>query len=284
MNTILIDDRGDVWANASLRLRDAFAPTCSDDEYCDYLIRNLGFVSVSVFGRSCQFKLHPAVLTSNTLDSLIHWLATRQFDRYVMNYYDREWKFELHGEADVVTGRLLMLFSLKQLVRPSDFIAEEMVAGEQADNPMFASLIKSWPELVTNLHQDGLRNILNTLTKGRYFLVRVDSAHDRLVYHAAGNGFTKLNNDWLSSVRETPIDQQPDRAYGRWVRAGYKKILTENRPMLEAIDAIVDSPEVGRHRLRYQRIMLPARSPDNTRWLLGASAMDNSIDLRAKQA
>ena len=281
MSTILLDDRGELWTNAEIRLKQAFASTCPDEEVVGYLVRNMGFVAIDAYGRSCQFRLRPSTLSVRTFDSLITWLSQHRYQRFVMNWLDSEWRLELYGNSDVVVRRLLQLVDLKQSVRPGDFLAKPLSQSEVESNTAFGSLLKNWPMLAGNLHHDGLRNILSRLTNRRYFLVRLEAENQRLMYEVAGNGFTPVNNDWLAAARGLPIEQQPDPAYGRFVAAGYRQALAGQAPIFEAVDAIVDSKAAGRHRIRYNRVMLPTQAADGTRWLLGASTMDTSIDLRA---
>ena len=71
---------------------------------------------------------------------------------------------------------------------------------------------------------------------------------------------------------------------GHWVAASYDRVIKSEVAAFETVDAIVETQTAGRQRIRYTRIMLPSQSADGTRWLLGASAMDNRIDLRLESA
>jgi len=277
---LLIDDQGEIWGNAAIQLKQSFGSASSEDDLSNYLVKNLGFVAVNGYGRSCQIRIRPSVVTHQALDSLIYWLADHKFDRILTSYFDTDWRIELHGAADIVAQRLLQLMSSEQLIRPGDFVSEKIQLESLPNSEVFASLLRNWPLLSGNLHQDGIRNVLHQLTRGRYFLVRQDRSSNQVVFQDIGSGFAILDNDWLSSARGMPVEQQKDGAYGSWIARRYRHVLQQPEIVAEKVDAIVSTTKYGRYRVRYNRLILPAGAPDGSKWLLCSSILDERIDLR----
>lgn len=284
MSLLLIDDQGELWGNAAIELRQSFGPTHADDDLAAYLVKNLGFVAVNAYGRSCQIRVRPSVVSPKALDALIYWLADRRFDRIVSHIFDTDWQIELHGAPEILAHRLLQAMTKRQLIRPGDFIAESIPLETLPNSAVFSSLLQSWPMLSENLHQDGIRNVLHQLTRGRYFLVRQETGSGDVVFQDVGNEFATLDKDWLSSARGMPVESQKDSAYGRWIASKYREIMKRPAITTEKVDAIVSTTKYGRYRVRYNRLILPTTGPNGDKWLLCSSILDERIDLRVQPA
>lgn len=277
---MLIDDQGEIWGNAAIQLRQSFGSATSAEDLSNYLVKNLGFIAINGYGRSCQIRIRPSVVSHQALDALIYWLADRKFDRILTSYFDTDWRLELHGAADIVAQRIIQLMSSEQLIRPGDFVSEPVQLECLPNSEVFASLLRNWPMLSNNLHQDGIRIVLHQLTRGRYFLVRQDPSSSHVIFQDVGSGFATLDNDWLQSARGMPVEQQKDGAYGSWIAKKYRNILKQPEIVAEKVDAIVSTTKYGRYRIRYNRLILPTTGPDGSKWLLCSSIMDEHIDLR----
>ena len=98
-----------------------------------------------------------------------------------------------------------------------------------------------------------------------------------------GNGYTTHGREWAEDTRGTPVELQPDLAYGTWIKTTYESAMRASDPVIQDVDAIVATPEFGRYRLRYKRLILANRNGPEP-WLLCSSALDERIDLRLSSA
>ncbi|MGF1650522.1 MAG: hypothetical protein ACFCUN_08725 [Hyphomicrobiaceae bacterium] len=283
MRLILIDDRGELWGQSSPIARRSFAGPSGDEGYTTYLVRNLGFAAIDQFGASLQVRLRPAITSQATFETLMTWLARQTCERVVLNYFDGEWRLELHRSTALLGHRVLELINTLQLARPRDFIARPAPVDSLNDFPVLMSLLRSWPQLRERVHQDGLRRILAQITKDRYTLLRYDPSTRALVIEESGSGYTSYGKDWPKRARGALFEQQPDVDYGHWLRRTYDAALQCEDPLVHDVDAIVSTPEFGRYRLRYKRIILPCHTQAGT-WLLASSTLEDSIDLRVDEA
>ena len=284
VNILLIDDRGEFWGTATISLRKSFGPTWSDEDFSQYVVKNIGFVAINVFGKSCQVRIRPKFVSSHAFASLTEWLSERRFARIVISHFDDDWKLELHPGNPHALRRLAELVSQVQLARPNDFLVRKLPITAAPKIPALHSLFSNWGNLSRSLHSDGLRNMLNQLTSGRYLLVREDAEAGRIMLSDVGKGYFSLDDQWIAKAPGTPIEMQPDRAYGEWVAGSYRSVLQRSMPSVDAVDAIVSQSKYGRYRVRYNRLMLPFNSADGSKWLLCSSVLDESIDLRTQQA
>ena len=111
-------------------------------------------------------------------------------------------------------------------------------------------------------------------------MVKQGAGHDKLVFHSFGNELFSDYDTWRTCAVGAPIEEMPDRSYGRLVMPGYYDAMAENAPRVEEVDAIIRWPHYGRSRLRYQRLIVPVQAPGESPLLIGGSILDPRIDLR----
>ncbi|MEL6299065.1 MAG: hypothetical protein AAFQ45_10895 [Pseudomonadota bacterium] len=279
MRLLIIDDQGELWGESSSVIRTSFASSYADDGFSAYLVKNLGFAALDIYGRSCQVRVRPAITTQATFETLIGWVASNDYQRVALSHFDGDWNLELHASPDLLSHRLMQLINTKQLTRPTDFIAQESSVDTLASYPALKSLVENWDMLTANIDASGLQRILRQLTQGRYTLLRYEDATDQLLIEDTGAGYTTYGKDWPKLARGAPFENQPDPDYGHWLRDTFAEAISSADPLVHNVDAIVSTPTFGRYRLRYKRLILPFHAKGNT-WLLASSAMEDRIDLR----
>src|SRR3546814_7221508 len=65
--------------------------------------------------------------------------------------------------------------------------------------------------------------------------------------------------------------EQNDKVYAHWTQAGYARLLNENQPVLEEVDAQIKQTSGSFNRRRYVRLLLPWRTPEGARHITLAS-------------
>ncbi len=279
MRLLLIDDHGELWPENSKVLRKSFASKMSRDGISAYLVKNLGFVAVDSFGASAQVRVRPAILTPAAIDTLLAWMRTVHYERIALAYFDTDWRFILVPSVEALAARLDALMTAQAAARPAEFITRASDVATLAHYPALQSLIDNWEKFSRELSDEALARIVRQLTRGRYVIVKRDASNEHLVMSEAGTGYRTMGKDWAMAARGAPVAEQPDAAYGAWLSQCYERALALNEPIVEDVDAIVTTPEYGRYRLRYKRLMLTPRGT-NSDCLLCSSVLDDRIDLR----
>lgn len=281
MRLLLIDDRGELWPESSNVIKKSFASTGARDGVSAYLVKNLGFIAIDKFGASLQIRVRPAIVTQAAIETALNWLSRDNFERLLLAYYhDDDWQFELVREPTLMGHRLIQLVNLHQLKRPGDFIAAPSDVATLAHYPALQSLIDHWDKFSRELSPEGLTRIVRQLTRGRYVIVQRDTGSGRLVLAETGGGYRTHGRKWANDMRGAPVEDQQDAAYGRWIAQCYERALAQPGPTVHDVDAIVTTPQFGRYRLRYKRLMLAPRVSEGAPWLLSSSVLDTRIDLR----
>ena len=280
MNLLMIDDRGELLTGDVVRRRMSFAAVHSTDEFSAYVVKNMGFIALDLYGRSCQIRCRPSILSQPSLERLAAWLASAPADRFALCHFDASWNYELLRTSDLALHRLVQLGNAAQLMRPEPYLACPVALDRMADKHPLISLIRAWPELSQSVHADGLRNMLRQTLHDRYVMVCSEPGSAHLRISDIGRGFMAYNAEWLAKARGRPVDDQPDKRYGQWVLRAYREALAANRPAVFDIDAIIEETKEGRARVRYKRVVLPVREANGRSWLLSGSIIDEGIDLR----
>jgi hypothetical protein len=284
MLLLLIDDQGEVWRGESRKLRDAFDSPFSGGEFIEYAIKNLGFVAVNVYGPSCQIRLRPKFLGDMTREALRRWLKDRRVDRVVLSHFDSEWVDELIVPQALDTR--LDALSPAQITRTDDFLlralpvenAPRMVVDKT--QLVVSDIMRSWPTLLREYDTSNLLRLLRVAFNEQFVIVQRPSGGDRVLFSEFGEQMYWRYDTWRECAIGAPISEQPDRAYGRWINESYKVAMGSAKPSYEAVDAILQWPDIGRARRRYRRILFPFQENQSGQLLFCGSVDDTNVDLR----
>ncbi len=280
MSLQLIDSQGQVWDGSSRQLHDAYDSPYSGGDFSDYAVVNLGFIAINVYGHSGQIRLRPNFTTDASFDSLHRWLQSRRFDRVVITSWSERWNYDLQQSNQDALVRLDRLIEIAKRVQPDEYLSRNMPEPTVRDPETMRTLFKNWPQLAANSSEAELRRLLEPLLGHRYVVVKGNRDAKNLIFSEFGGGIFANYHVWRSCAVGAPIQEQPDRAYGRWVADAYRDAVLSNAPRLDQVDAIVRWPQEGRLRMRYKRLIVPIRVSDQEVHLLGGSVVDDRIDLR----
>lgn len=280
MSLLLIDDQGETWDGQSRKLRAALNSPYSGGEFSSYAVTNLGFVAVNIYGPSCQIRLRPSIVTPSAHRTVQDWLGKVRVERVVLSTLDKHWSDELIRSSPLAQERLELIVTSAARADRQDFLAQVVGTKGIAANTPLGAMVRNWPEIS---RQSGQRELLELVKKAlgnRYIMVRKHEDNGRIIFHELGDGLFSNYETWRTCAIGAPMEEQPDRSYGRWSATGYYETLQSAEPRVENVDAIVRWPHAGRERLRYQRVIVPVQRPGSTPLLVGGSIIDNRIDLR----
>jgi hypothetical protein len=284
-NLLLFDDLGNTWDGGSPRLRDAFGSPATADEFSTYVVKNMGFIAVHGYGRSCEIRYRPRLVTPATFSALKEWTGGRAFDRIVTAHFDSDWIYGLHAGKEPALAKIDATLAASRLPRPGDYLIRPLAKDDlPRTTPLhnaLHSLIENWPMLSQSVHSQGLWNIIHQSLQGRYHLIDANNGVRDLTFREIGSGFVSYADGWVTNAIGKAIEDQDDAPYGAWVAENYRQALKSGQPAVCDVDTITTTAKLGRTRLRYKRVLLPARSIGGGTWLLNSSILDPAIDLRA---
>jgi hypothetical protein len=283
---LIFDDLGNLWDGGSPHLRNAFGSTASDEEFSTYVVKNMGFIAIHRYGRSCEIRLRPDIVTPPAFAAFKAWVGERTFERIVTACFSNDWAYGLHIAQDKAVAKLEATVAAARSARPSDYLTRALTKDElPKTTPLHMalhSLIENWPMLSQSVHRDGLSNIIKNSLQGRYHVMRAASGGRELTFGEIGTGFVSYSDDWRQQVIGRSIAQHEDQSYGSWVAKCCHEAMSAGRPTICDVDAIMSTPRLGRARLRYKRLFLPSRGMGGGTWMLTSSILDPTIDLRVE--
>jgi hypothetical protein len=282
MKTFLFDDQGEMWDAASHKLASTLCASIGGAELTNYAVRNLGYVSVSESNGSVRVRLRPAAVSPIAFSALCYYLVDSKPERIVLSRLDQDWSHEFIGRDVSVLRRLVDAVPVSHADRAGDFVSQvKSVDGIAPSNPLSA-LLKAWREVGKPLNYESIARLLDQGMSGRYVMVQTGETNSDVFLRAVGPGFLSYDDDWRARARGLRVEDQPDYFYGRWVAQAYRDTTSLGEPRLEDVDAIVTTPRIGRSRVRYTRLIVPIKLHSGAECLLGASLIDDDINLRVK--
>jgi len=279
----LIDDQGQVWDGSSRQLRHAYDSPYSGGEFSDYAVVNLGFIATNVYGHSAQIRLRPTFTADAAYDALYRWVLNRRFDRIVLTWLDDGWHNEMLRTNQAALIRLDDLIEEAKRQRPEDFLSTTIAQEEIRRDPKLFSVMERWNRVTRDQQPSEVHSAINSILGNRYIICQDEGAGQRLHYKEVGDGLFVDYDTWRTCAVGAPMEEMPDRTYGRWATSCYLDALRGMEPKIEKVDAIVHWPHSGRTRMRYQRLILPLALSDGSRIVVGGSLVDDRIDLRFRR-
>jgi hypothetical protein len=279
----LIDDQGQVWDGSSRQLRHAYDSPYSGGEFSDYAVVNLGFIATNVYGQSAQIRLRPSFTADAAYDALYRWVLGRRFDRIVLTWLDDSWQNEMLRSNQAALIRLDDIIEEAKRQRPEEFMSTLIPRDEIMKDATLQELIGKWTASTRDKRPETVGPAINSILGNRYAIVQQDKVNSRLLYKELGDGLFTSYDTWRACAVGAPMEEMPDRAYGRWVKGCYTSALASMEPTIEKVDAIVHWPHSGRTRMRYRRLILPLSLTDGSRIVVGGSLVDDRVDLRFRR-
>ncbi len=279
MSLFLLDDQGEMWRGESRQLRVAFDTPFSGGEFIEYAVKNLGFVAINVYGASCQVRLRPSFVTAKAFRSLLRFVDNATSERMVITSFDAAWQHQLVSREQAAP-RLEQVVQMAQKSNIAAFLSRPIASKAISGQPEFGKILENWDFLVENYDTDTILNLLRTLFADRYVVVKQAATNRKLVFQEIGDLIYTGSDTWRECAIGAPIEEQPDRGYGRWVAGAYYDVMGKQSPRQDAVDVIMRGPSAERYRLCYRRLIFPLRVTSTDALLVGGSIRDKNIDLR----
>lgn len=282
MQTLLFDDKGELWDAKSRALAEALQASLSCDDLLKYVVKNLGFIAATDGDGSLRLRLRPAVVSQTALSALLYWLHDRVVDRVLISFLDGEWSHELVRSREEAVNRLLARVKVSLEDRRGDFLnLPRPLQDLQSSNPL-RGLLDAWADCNGTYDSERMRPVIQKAVNGRFVLVEASPRSSNLFIKDVGGGLGNFGKYWLSRSIGLRVEDQPDYAYGKWVAGPYRQVLSTGEPSLEDVDAVITWPQQPRTSYRYRRLVVPFKGESDSTLLLGVTLVDPNIDLRIK--
>jgi hypothetical protein len=136
----------------------------------------------------------------------------------------------------------------------------------------FTPVVSLWQEQRGRLSKTLMQLLSRHGLQGRASLLRNPAGTERLVYEHVGSGYSFVDNACTPFLLiGKDIEMLPDRDYGGFAARSYYECVTDEEPRLETVSATMRRTNGQRLWSYYDRVLLPWRGGDGTRFVLGLS-------------
>jgi hypothetical protein len=273
----LIDDRGMLESLDSGALKRRLGTSVSGGELADYAARNLGFIAVGITGQAARMWLRPKLAHPKAIATSIMWMERQEATRHCLTIFESTWRDHVIGSLPSAIQRLVDI-TLTETPRKSDFRRARRPLNSLSSISPLGCLLRQWHSCRAAHGIEPLIPVLTGVIDDRYILI--DAGAREVVVQSFGRGIDMVNRSWKPQMSGTRLRDMYDYEYGIWAAQGYHEADPLSEPLLEDCDVIVNFPGRPNARITYRRLILPVRSPDGSKLLLGTSTLDSSINLR----
>lgn len=273
---MIIDDNGETWPLGSPRLREILAVSDPDIDLIAHAVRNLGFVVLRLQGRVVRTEMRPSLVKPATLIGLYYNLIGLRPQQIVLSritangisheLFDDVSEFSATIERDIDDEGV-------QRHRPIYALSPRPLRHLQRPRySRFTPVVSLWREQRGRLSKTLMPLLSRHGLQGRASLLRNPAGTERLVYEHVGSGYSFVDNACTPFLLiGKDIEMLPDRDYGGFAARSYYECVTDEEPRLETVSATMRRPSGQRLWSYYDRVLLPWRAGDGTRFVLGLS-------------
>jgi hypothetical protein len=270
---ILIDEAGEVHPAEQ---RGAFEPR--DDP-----INESGFIRIDYRGQRCRICLQASVVSAAALIGLLHWLRDSRVKTVLL--------FDLSKQNSVpsIASRSRALQLVRNLLAeatpgPGDS-RRRLSRRLRAEHSILSPFVAPFLEVARN--RNGIREMVpacEAMFRGRYTITHVHDGSQTVLIAASGEGYKSLARSWCHMAPGHRLQDGPDYHYGRWVAEAHRSAFSAGWPAFHDVDALISRPRQSPMRVTYTRLIAPFVLRGGKRYILSASAVRDSIDLRSAGA
>jgi len=253
-----------------------------EDDFPTRAVLEHGYVLLRDRNGALQVSLRPERVNRSTLATLFYRLAEAMPERLLLSHFGCEWHHEVLGSAHEAMLRLEDLVAVAAGWAPRAIYAVErhsLIPRRYASLQQLAPLLAVW-HLLGGRGPDRLAEVLEPLgLLDRAAIVRNPRGSDRLVFEHRGKAFTFYQPCWNLLAMGRDVEDQPDRVYGAHTARCYREVFAEDAPRFEAVEALIRTPGREIRRSRFERLILPWKTPSDERVATGISLVRTSYRL-----
>jgi hypothetical protein len=271
LDDVLVSRSGRVYSTLCPELRrELGAAEQHDFDFPAYAVRNLGYLRFEMRGARSMLSFRPRLATPVATAAAFLRIAEKRPERVVVRSFVETppedgraptWRHEIFGELSLAFRRVEDLASTaSSLRRTRRYLSQPLNLRRLAERraPSLSAAFEAWrarggtwsADLIPRLHAAGVGDRLTIVSR---------THGDRLLIDYASAGYSSFRA-WGVPAVGLDLEALPDREYGAWVAGLWRETLRDERPRLDYIDALIQSPGGPSMLACYDRLMLPWRS------------------------
>jgi hypothetical protein len=235
-----------------------------------FAVKNLGFVKFQVFGQSiAEIELHPRNVELPALLAAQQQVISSQVKLFRIKYFDTDWRSEISSSAEHIIGRLSELCAPE----PSAAVAGRFIVEPQDFSRVFDEeenwlrpLAVKWRMAFGKFDASVISLAVTHGLLSRLIIVGITPGKGDPAWRFIGDGHKWIGDNYhLRGIGEN-VQNMPDKDYGEWATEYYKSVAIARQPRYDLITGSIqyqDEPGRPRRQHRYERLMLPWKTPSS---------------------
>jgi hypothetical protein len=267
--TMLVTSDGQWLSEGGAELAAMLGDADPDYDAAGFAIRNLGFIRFQMLGDSLvEIELHPARVELPALLAVQQQLLSARVKLFRIKYLEMSWKSEITSSAEGAVSRLsalctpafIPISSQKYVVEPQDY--SSLLSNEQSRLRLMA---QKWRMSFGEFSPSVISFAIEHQLLSRMMIAGIKPHSAEPVFRFIGDGFSWLTRDYQFHALGEKIENLPDKEYGAWVAEFYKAVANTGQPRYDHVTALIETAgaEVGPYLTRYERLLLPWRTPSS---------------------
>jgi len=248
----------------------ALGDPAPDYDAISFAVKNLGFVKLQIIGQSIiEIELHPRNVELPALLAAQQQLLSRRIKLFRIRFFDTSWHSEISSSAERTIARLSELcapvFTPPQtdrfLIESRDF----STLFHDEDNPL-RPLAQKWRVSFGHFDPSIISLAVRYQFLSRMMIAGIRPHPAEPVWRFIGEGHKWIGSDFQHLGIGEKVENMPDKEYGAWAAEFYKSVAASCQPRYDFITAVLqyeDEDGKPRRPVRYERLMLPWRTPSN---------------------
>ena len=284
--TMLITDDGKWVLPNSEEFFAALGDPNPDYDAIGFAIRNLGFIRFQVLDRLVtEIELHPRNVDRRALIALERLLGEAGTNLYRIKSFDGEWRSEISASAEHTAARLRELCAPAFEPPPSERFQVEPQDWDtllrDTNNPL-RLLAQKWRMSFGIFDPNVLSIALSHQMLPRLAIAGVRPDRSEPTWRFIGEGHKWLGADYKVRGVGEKITDMPDKDYGNWLTEFYRSVGASGQPRYDFVTGSIRyEDENGKpvKPVRYERLMLPWRTPSGEVFVTGCTRRFGTNDI-----
>ena len=235
-----------------------------------FAVKNLGFIKVEIFGQSSiEIELHPRNVELPALLAVQQQLQSSPAKLFRIRFLDREWQSEISSSAENTISRLSELCAPIFTPPATDrFLIESRDLSTLFDdetNPL-RPLAQKWRTSFGRFDPTVISLAVEHQLLSRLMIAGITPRKSEPTWRFIGDGHKWIGAQYqLYGVGEK-VEHMPDKDYGEWATQYYTSVAQRGQPRYDLITGSIqyeDEDGKPRRQHRYERLMLPWKTPSN---------------------
>jgi hypothetical protein len=299
MKRYLIDHQGKVWTFPGTGLGETLGYPDPDFDVWAYAIRNLGAVEIACEEDAIVVTMRTATARAEAVRAAENFLETLDWQPVRLRYEIGSWIEETCENPQQAVGRMAsaladaaresrrVAFAAK--ARKLDALSERRINRIETAEDRFSLMFKKWRMTSGTFDADTASFLVRFGMIDRTLVVAESPDDGEFTFDHVGVEFRaydsahKRNPFWAFELQGRRFADQPDADYGRWLDRTYRNVLEKHEPRFDYVDAVIQASGAEPYRSRYDRLVLPWKSPFGKRVITSISYQTKQPDHAVQQ-